>query len=209
MDRNDAALENSGKDVNPIVSLALIRQVMDLALDLSNELGEDRGRQAKWRDILARLGDYPQCNLGELPIGSQTALSIPENRTLPIFRYSEIGCAWQNGNAVGIQHCTIQEMLFQSYDGVLRLFPNWPKNQDARFGTLRARGAFLVSARQKGGIISGVKVFSEKGRDCTVANPWRGHKVRVSRKGKITETVSGECFMLKTSPQETLVLNPL
>jgi len=32
----------------------------------------------------------------------------------------------------------INEMLLQSYEGVLRLFPDWPKDHDARFSNLRA-----------------------------------------------------------------------
>ena len=38
----------------------------------------------------------------------------------------------------------INECLMQSYDGTIRLFPNWPKNKDAAFYDLRAVGAFLV-----------------------------------------------------------------
>jgi hypothetical protein len=57
----------------------------------------------------------------------------------------------------------LNEMLLESHEGVLRLFPCWPKDQDARFGTLRACGAFLVSAELKGGSIGGVKIASEKG----------------------------------------------
>ena len=40
----------------------------------------------------------------------------------------------------------INECLMQSYDGTIRLFPNWPPEKDAEFHNLRAAGAFLVSA---------------------------------------------------------------
>ena len=36
----------------------------------------------------------------------------------------------------------INECLLQSYDGALRLFPNWPLDRAAEFRTLRAVGAF-------------------------------------------------------------------
>jgi hypothetical protein len=108
----------------------------------------------------------------------------------------------------GIENCSgflaINEMLLQSHEGVIRLFPCWPKDMDARFGTLRAAGAFLVSAELKGGVISGVKIFSERGRDCSVINPWPDRKVQVVRNGKNAETVSGDRFTLKTSVNETL-----
>jgi len=291
VDKDDAALENSGRDTNPIVSLAMIRLVMDLALDMSAGLGVDRDKHAKWTDIRERLSDYPTCTIGELPPGSRIELpNTPETKALPIFRYSEVGCPWQNTNAVGIQHifpgngiglgrrpellersrnqisalarwidlngcnsfypaavrvgydpeiilqklshwtatasangmrsdnphgteqfsvvpCTLQEMLFQSYDDVLRFFPNWPRDKDARFGTLRACGAFLVSAELKNGAVGNVKILSEKGRDCTLANPWPEKKVQVLRNGKPAESVSGERFTLKTAISETLEFN--
>jgi hypothetical protein len=101
----------------------------------------------------------------------------------------------------------LNEMLLQSYEGVLRFFPCWPKSLDARFGTLRAVGAFLVSAQLKGGEISGVSIVSEKGRDCAVANPWPGNKVKIVRNGKPAELADGERFVLRPSPGERLELS--
>lgn len=114
-----------------------------------------------------------------------------------------------SGNPHGVEHFSIvpnaiQEMLLQSYDGVIRFFPCWPRNQDARFGTLRARGAFLITAELKSGVVTGVKLLSEMGRDCTMINPWPEKKVRVVRNGKPAETVGGERFTLKTTVGETL-----
>lgn len=46
----------------------------------------------------------------------------------------------------------VTEMLLQSHEGVIRFFPCWSRNcGNARFGTLRANGAFIVSAELKGG----------------------------------------------------------
>ena len=112
----------------------------------------------------------------------------------------------------GIESCggflAINEMLLQSHEGVIRFFPCWPKDQDARFGDLRAVGAFLISAELKGGVVCNVKITSEKGRDCTVQNPWPGKSVRMVRNGKLAETVSGKRFTLKTIPGEKLELRP-
>ncbi len=44
----------------------------------------------------------------------------------------------------------INECMMQSYNGTIRLFPNWPMDKDAEFQDLRAAGAFLVSASLKG-----------------------------------------------------------
>jgi hypothetical protein len=102
----------------------------------------------------------------------------------------------------------VNEMLLQSHEGVLRFFPCWPKDQDARFGTLRGCGAFLVSAELKGGAISGVKIVSERGKPCAVQNPWPGHSVRVLRNGQPAENATGALFTLKTAANEVLELSP-
>ncbi|MEO5712325.1 MAG: glycoside hydrolase family 95-like protein [Luteolibacter sp.] len=147
----------------------------------------------------ARVGWAPESILGELHKYSTTAMA-PNG--------------FSQGNIHGIENCstvpnTINEMLLQSHEGALRFFPVWPKNLDARFGTLRADGAFLVSAQLKSGEISGVTIASEKGRDCTVVNPWPEKKVLVTRNGSAAETVGGERFTLKTVAGGTLSLSPV
>lgn len=74
----------------------------------------------------------------------------------------------------------INECLMQSYDGVIRLFPNWEAKSDVSFRTLRARGAFLVSADLKNGQVECVKIHSERGGVCRLLNPWDRRKVNVS-----------------------------
>jgi alpha-L-fucosidase 2 len=56
---NDAETEKSGYSTNPTMTLALLRNALDLVIDLSNALKKDLPRQAKWKDILNRLSDYP------------------------------------------------------------------------------------------------------------------------------------------------------
>ena len=108
----------------------------------------------------------------------------------------------------GIENCAgfnaINEMLLQSHEGVLRFFPCWPKAQAARFGTLRAVGAFLVSAEMQNGVVSGVKIISDKGKDCTVVNPWPGKTVKVAGR----ESLNGDRFTFKTGIGETVTLEP-
>ncbi|MDG0812324.1 glycosyl hydrolase family 95 catalytic domain-containing protein [Cohnella rhizosphaerae] len=66
----------------------------------------------------------------------------------------------------------INECLLQSYNGVLRLFPNWPKHLPASFSTLRAAGGFLVSASLENGQVSWIDIFSEAGAPLQIYNPW-------------------------------------
>jgi hypothetical protein len=66
----------------------------------------------------------------------------------------------------------INECMMQSYNGTIRLFPNWPINKDAEFHNLRAAGAFLVSATLKNGEISKVVIYSEAGSTLKIILPW-------------------------------------
>lgn len=66
----------------------------------------------------------------------------------------------------------INECLLQSYNGVIRLFPNWPLDRRAEFRTLRAAGAFLVSAACDKGEVQWVEIHSEAGGTLRLIVPW-------------------------------------
>ena len=101
---------------------------------------------------------------------------------------------------------TINEMLCMGHHDVLRVFPVWPKDKDARFLNLREWGAFLVSSELKGGIVRYVKIHSEKGRPCNLVNPWPGKAIDVYRDGKKVDTLKGDRIEMKTEAGATLVL---
>ena len=261
--------------MNAILSLGLVKTLFRNMIPMSEALGVDADKRAKWRDITVKISAFP----------------LQEKDGKTVFRYSEKGMAWCGDNTLGIQHifpagaigldsdpklleishnminamgrwcdyngasswyaaCArvgydpkkilaelnamysqhamankllsfggggienvspalgVTEMLLQSHEGVIRFFPCWPKDQDARFGTLRAKGAFLVSAELKGGIASGVKVTSEKGGDCVIQNPWPDQSVRVIRNGQSAESASGPRFTLKTTVGESIEIKP-
>lgn len=120
---------------------------------------------------------------------------------------------WINQRGGGIETASavpssINEMLLQSHEKVLRFFPVWPKDKDARFGTLRAVGAFLVSSALKDGRVQHVTIVSEKGRDCTVQNPWPDKAVTLSRNDRKAETLNGKRFTFKTAKGERIGLVP-
>ena len=99
----------------------------------------------------------------------------------------------------------INESLLQSYTGELRLFPNWSQaNGNARFETLRAVGAFLVSAEYHEGKVRWVRITSEAGQPLRIVNPWRAN-VAVNRNGA-RQLVRGEHIELPTVAGETLEL---
>ena len=85
---NDAIHEGSVGDMNPILSLGLIRLVMQTAIDMSTELNLDPDRRGNWIFINDHLSDYRyQTRMGK-----------------KVFRYSEKGLDWWNDNTLGIQH---------------------------------------------------------------------------------------------------------
>ena len=58
----------------------------------------------------------------------------------------------------------IQEMLIQSHTGIVSIFPAIPASWDTvSFNNLRTEGAFLISAKKEMGILTYVKIHSEKG----------------------------------------------
>ncbi|MHC4563603.1 MAG: glycoside hydrolase family 95-like protein, partial [Planctomycetota bacterium] len=58
------------------------------------------------------------------------------------------------------------------WDGSIRVFSAWPTKVDCAFKTLRAEGAFLVSAAQKAGTIGPVAIESEAGKRCRLVSPF-------------------------------------
>lgn len=66
----------------------------------------------------------------------------------------------------------LQEMMLQSWGGILRIFPAWPTDIEASFRTFRTEGAFLVSASWADGEVTSAEIFSEVGGRCRLYTPW-------------------------------------
>ena len=73
----------------------------------------------------------------------------------------------------------VNEMVLQTYDGLIRVFPALPHDWSGRFAGFRAVGAFLVSAAASHGAVDWIVVSSEAGGRCRVANPWLGRTAEV------------------------------
>lgn len=98
---------------------------------------------------------------------------------MAIGNYGHAG-AWTE--ALGVI-APLQEMMLESWDGAVRVFPAWPKSVDAHFETLRAQGAFLVSASWKDGGVQDVEITSERGAPCCLQEPWPGKTKIVDKNG--------------------------
>jgi len=86
----------------------------------------------------------------------------------------------------------INEMLLQSYNGKIRVFPALPDGMSARFSDLRAVGAFLVSSEKDPDGVRYVGINSLKGGPCKIVNPWGKDKVQIrniteNRKPRLSE----------------------
>ena len=68
----------------------------------------------------------------------------------------------------------VSELLLQSVGDIIRVFPAWPKEHDAKFANLRAQGGFLVSAEQKAGKVAKLHLTSTVGGRLRLLNPWTG-----------------------------------
>jgi len=113
----------------------------------------------------------------------------------------------------GIENCagvpaTINEMLLQSHDGVLRVFPVWPREKPARFARLRAPGAFLVSAALRDGAVQSLVIESERGRECRLLNPWPEVPVLLQGASGRREILRQRELKFATAAGERLLLTP-
>jgi hypothetical protein len=119
-----------------------------------------------------------------------------------------------------IYGATVNEMLLQSNENKIRVFPAVPQKWPAAF-RLRARGAFMVSSEMLAdGTITGVLAESEKGNICRMVNPWPGKQVVVSimsgETGKIVKhsydndlitfkTIAGRNYLIRSAESEAAV----
>ncbi len=111
----------------------------------------------------------------------------------------------------GIEHlttvpATINEMLMQSYEGVIRLFPCWDKKMSASFESLRADGAFLVSSELKNGQIASLKIKSLMGRTCKVECADVRQVIREADNSQIPCTKNGNTVSFETQKDTTYIL---
>lgn len=158
----------------------------------------------RWQDSNGSNSFFPAA----ARVGYDPEIILKELRNYSKHTYPN---GFQAGNPHGIEnlsttHNTINEMLCMGHKGVIRLFPVWPKTKNASFTNIRCWGAFLVTGSLKNGKVQPVTILSEKGKDCTMVNPWPGKSVQLTRNGKTTKTLKGERFTFKTETGESIVV---
>jgi hypothetical protein len=212
---------------NAPATVAHVRGVFKGLLDMSAELGVDADRRAKWQYILDHMpkppeGSGPSAGAGmgfgrSGPTASQDPAVILTTLRQQAERQSyPNGYIFRAGGGVesaSIVPQRINNMLLLDPDMekplVLQVFPSWPKDKDAKFGNLRAVGAFLVSSEIRRGSVQNLTIVSEKGRECTLRNPWPGKPVTLFRNGKKAERLTGDELSFKTGIAERIEVRPL
>ncbi|MBM9503500.1 glycosyl hydrolase family 95 catalytic domain-containing protein [Actinacidiphila acididurans] len=102
----------------------------------------------------------------------------------------------------------LDEMLLQSFQHDIKVFPDWPSGTNAKYGDLLADGGFLISSSLAGNSVQYVRAVSQKGGTLTLTNPWPGSAPQVYRNGAAAGTASGSRITLSTSAGETITLAP-
>jgi len=82
------SIQDYRDDFNPILSLGLIRMVMQGLLDVTEYLEIPSPKREKWEHILTHLSAYPT--------------QIRDGKK--VFRYTERGRDWNQGGSLGVQH---------------------------------------------------------------------------------------------------------
>ena len=85
---NDAIHEGTIGTKNPILSLGLVSMVLQTAVDMSILLGVDQDLRNDWKEKKEKIAAYP----------------VQIRNGKEVFRYSEKGTDWWDGNTLGIQH---------------------------------------------------------------------------------------------------------
>ena len=101
----------------------------------------------------------------------------------------------------------LQEMLLQSYSGVIRLFPAIPDTwKNVSFKTLRAEGAFLVSAERRDGRVARVEISCEKGGLCRLENPFADCPFNIAGVPENSVKITDNEINIASGPGQKIVL---
>jgi hypothetical protein len=151
-----------------------------------------------WAPTAARVGYSPS--------------SILSNLTTQVNNQAEPNL-YVNINGGGIENeelvpATISEMLMQSFQGNIILFPNWPAGTNAHFGDNLAYGNFLVSSAIENNAVLYARIISQAGQTVSITNPWPGQPAQFYRNGTNEGTLSGTIFSIPTSTNDVILLGP-
>jgi len=128
------------------------------------------------------------------------------NRLEPRYKFNDFGHYTEQFAA----SCAEAELLLQSVGDIVRVFPAWPADRDARFTNLRAQGGVLVSAEQRNGPVQDVTITSTVGGTLRLLSPWPKIFVRRASGGGPSLLKPGARGVVKLQTQrgERLLFSP-
>ena len=92
----------------------------------------------------------------------------------------------------------IQEMLLQSHNGIIRIFPAVPADwKNISFENLRTEGAFLVSAQKENGVLDSFTISAPEGGIARIRLPFRTFFIGSSEKMERMEPGNSKELILK------------
>ena len=110
----------------------------------------------------------------------------------------------------GVMATAVNEMLLQSHNGTIRVFPAAPEHWHSRF-ILRAAGSFMVASEHRGskGVpYIAIQALGGKRRICRVALPWnQGASLAMNEDEVAFEIVDGK-LEFHAEPDSVYVLTP-
>ncbi|HLK29612.1 MAG TPA: hypothetical protein VKT28_13635 [Puia sp.] len=81
----------------------------------------------------------------------------------------------------------VHELLLQNHDDVIEIFPAVPDEwKSVSFKTLRAEGAFLISAKKENGVATEVKIFSEHGGILKIKLPFKTWMIKGANRSSVS-----------------------
>ena len=102
----------------------------------------------------------------------------------------------------------LDEMLLQSFQNDVKVFPDWPSGSNAKFGDLLAAGDFLISSSLSGNSVQYVQAVSQAGGNYVFTNPWPGQSMEYYLNGVDQGTLSGTKITVGTAAGATIDLAP-
>jgi alpha-L-fucosidase 2 len=118
---------------------------------------------------------------------------------------------YHNGGGIENLNVTtsgLDEMLLQSFQNDVKVFPDWPTGGNAKFGDLLAYGDFLVSSGIQNNAVQYVQATSQAGGNYVFTNPWPGQNIEYYDNGTDEGTLSGTKITVSTTSGETIDLAP-
>jgi hypothetical protein len=132
---NDAQHEgDASPQTNGVMSLGLVRFLLQGCIDISSQLNVDASLRSTWQNILSRMSAFPtQSRNGET-----------------VFRYTEVGRDWNDGNSIGIQHIYPASQIGLDSDATLLQTARNTVGQMARWSDGNGTNTFYPAAARVG-----------------------------------------------------------